>query len=72
MTWQDLLNAQRVRVHKTSPQEIHDLRAVVQRDLTDAKLDGLSDDRRFRNSLQCSSAEYDKAATTQRPFHVNL
>jgi len=47
MTWEELLNAQRVRVHKTSPSEIYDLRAVVERDLKDAKLDGLSDDRRF-------------------------
>ena len=26
MTWLDLLNAQRVRAHRTSPREIHDLR----------------------------------------------
>jgi uncharacterized protein (UPF0332 family) len=47
MTWQDLLNAQRVRVHRTGPQEIHDLRGVVERDIRDAKLDALSEDRRF-------------------------
>lgn len=47
MTWQDLLNAQRVRAHKTGPEEIHNLRAVVERDLKDAKLGALSDDRRF-------------------------
>jgi hypothetical protein len=47
MTWQDLLNAQRVRVHKTSQQEIDDLRTVVERDLKDAKLGALSCDRRF-------------------------
>ena len=47
MTWLDLLNAQRVRAHRTSPQEIHDLREVVERDLKDARLDVLSDDRRF-------------------------
>src|ERR1022692_1363946 len=47
MIWQGLLTAQRVRAHKTSPQEIHDLRAVVERDLKDAKLEDLSDDRRF-------------------------
>jgi uncharacterized protein (UPF0332 family) len=41
------LTAQRIRVHKTSPQEIFDLRAVVERDLKDAKLEQLSDDRRF-------------------------
>src|SRR5580658_5829137 len=47
MTWRDLLTAQRIRAHKTSPREIYDLRAVVERDLKDAKLDDLSDDRRF-------------------------
>ena len=47
MTWQDLLSAQRLRAHKTSPQEINDLRAVVERDLADANIDALSDDRRF-------------------------
>ena len=47
MTWLDLLNAQRVRAHRTSPREIHDLREVVERDLKDARLDVLSDDRRF-------------------------
>src|SRR5258708_39711676 len=52
MTWQDLLNAQRVRVHKTTPQEIHDLRTVVERDLKDAKLDALSADRRFATAYK--------------------
>jgi uncharacterized protein (UPF0332 family) len=47
MTWQDLLNAQRIRAHRTGPEEIHDLRGVVERDLKDAKLDALSEDRRF-------------------------
>ena len=47
MTWQDLLNAHRVRVHNTSPREIHDLRTVVERDLKDATLGALSPDRRF-------------------------
>lgn len=47
MTWQDLLNGQKVRVHKTSPEELRDLRAVVARDLADANIEALSDDRRF-------------------------
>jgi len=47
MTWQNLLNAQKVRTHKTSLQEIHDLHAVVERDLADANIDALSDDRLF-------------------------
>src|SRR5690349_7317586 len=46
-TWQSLLGAQSVRVHKTGPEELGDLRAVVTRDLNDSKLSGLSADRRF-------------------------
>jgi hypothetical protein len=42
MTWKDLLKDQRVKAHRTSHKELHDLRAVVQRDLKDAKLDQLS------------------------------
>ncbi len=33
--------------HKTSQQEIHNLLKLVERDIQDAKIDGLSDDRRF-------------------------
>src|SRR5438477_12856565 len=46
-TWQDLLHANRVRPHKTSAQEVHDLRDVVDRDLKDARILELSADRRF-------------------------
>ena len=47
MTWKDLLKDQRVKAHQTSHEELHDLRAVVERDLKDAKLEQLSADRRF-------------------------
>ena len=47
MIWQDLLNSQKVRAHRTSSQELYDLRAVVERDLADSKIPELSDDRRF-------------------------
>jgi len=47
MTWKDLLKNQRVKPHQTSHEELHDLRAVVERDLKDAKLEQLSADRRF-------------------------
>jgi hypothetical protein len=50
MTWQDLLNSQRVRPHKTSSQELYDLRAVVERALAGSKIPELSDDRRFANA----------------------
>jgi uncharacterized protein (UPF0332 family) len=47
MSWQSLLQAQRVRSHRTSAQELSDLRDVVERDLQDAGVVGLSADRRF-------------------------
>ena len=47
MTWQQLVATNRATVHKTSRQEIDGLRAVVDRDLKDATIAGLSEDRRF-------------------------
>jgi hypothetical protein len=47
MTWQQLIASNRVKTHETSRQEIDDLRAVVGRDLKDASIAGLSEDRRF-------------------------
>ena len=47
MTWKDLLRQQRIKPHRTSPQEVHDLRDVVERDLKDARIPQLSADRRF-------------------------
>ena len=47
MTWRQLIATNRAKTHKTSKQEIDDLRAVVGRDLKDASIAGLSDDRRF-------------------------
>jgi hypothetical protein len=47
MTWHDLLNAQKIRVHRTSSLEIYGLRTVVERDLADSKIHELSHDRRF-------------------------
>ncbi|MFN3322368.1 MAG: SAV_6107 family HEPN domain-containing protein [Bryobacteraceae bacterium] len=42
-----MLKARRIRRHVTSEQEIEDLRAVVSRDLRDARVAELSADRRF-------------------------
>src|SRR5579864_7280973 len=47
MSWQSLLQAQKVKPHKTSRQEIENLRDVVERDLQDAEIEALSADRRF-------------------------
>jgi uncharacterized protein (UPF0332 family) len=46
-TWQQLLGASRVQTHQASRRELDDLRAVVERDLRDAAIAGLSADRRF-------------------------
>src|SRR5258708_19547224 len=47
MSWQSLLQAQRIKSHHTSRQELDDLRDVVERDLQDAAVLVLSADRRF-------------------------
>lgn len=47
MSWQKLLKGRRITVHKTSRQELDGLRAVVERDLKDAAIESLSQDRRF-------------------------
>jgi hypothetical protein len=47
MSWQQLLAAHRVQPHTTSRQELDGLRTVVARDVSDAKVPGLSTDRKF-------------------------
>jgi hypothetical protein len=54
MTWQQLLNANRVRTHKTSKQELDDLRTVIERDLNDAGITGLSADRSFATAYNAA------------------
>ena len=43
MNWQQLVATNRAKSHKTSKQELDGLRAVVERDLKDAAMPGLSD-----------------------------
>ena len=47
MSLKDLLNQGRLRQHKTSKKEIENLLALVRRDIKDARVEGLSSDRRF-------------------------
>ena len=47
MNLKDLLNQGRLRQHKTSKKEIKNLLALVIRDIKDAKVEGLSTDRKF-------------------------
>ena len=47
MNWQTLLATERLQAHTPTRQELEQLRAVVDRDLKDAALPGLSEDRCF-------------------------
>ena len=47
MTIKDLLRQNRLNTHVTSEREIQELLNVVERDIADAQLSGLSDDRAF-------------------------
>ena len=47
MSLEDLYKQDRLKKHKTSSREIKDLLQVIDRDLKDAKIKGLSADRRF-------------------------
>ncbi len=54
MTWQQLLSLNRVRTHRTSKQELDDLRTVIERDLHDAAVPGLSADRSFATAYNAA------------------
>jgi len=54
VTWKQLLASNRVRPHTTSKQELDALRSIVERDLVDAGLAGLSDDRRFATAYNAA------------------
>lgn len=54
MTWQQLLGRNRVQRHTTSKQELDALRQVIDRDLHDASLAGLSDDRSFATAYNAA------------------
>lgn len=49
-----LLESDRIRPHQTSEREVTDLRAIVHRDLADASLEALSDDRRFATAYNAA------------------
>lgn len=54
MSWKQLLAARKVHMHKTSKQELDDLRAVIRRDLSDAAIPTLSEDRRFATAYNAA------------------
>jgi hypothetical protein len=56
MSWKQWMAAGDIRTHKTSRQELENLRALITRDLADASVPGLSADRRFAtaySALHC-------------------
>ena len=54
MSWQALLATDRLQAHTPTPQELEQLRAVVDRDLKDAALPGLSEDRCFATAYNAA------------------
>jgi hypothetical protein len=47
MSWKKLLQENKVHRHRTSIQELNEIRRLVARDLADAAIPALSEDRRF-------------------------
>jgi hypothetical protein len=54
MSWKTLLAARKIHTHRSSKQELDELRAVVKRDLADAALPALSEDRRFATAYNAA------------------
>jgi hypothetical protein len=54
MSWKRWLAAGDIRAHKTSRQELENLRALITRDLADASVPGLSADRRFATAYSAA------------------
>ena len=54
MSWKKLLQDNKVYRHTTSPQELNEIRRLVARDLTDAAIPALSEDRRFATAYNAA------------------
>ena len=54
MSWKQLLTVRKVHTHQTSKQELDALRAVIRRDLSDAAIPALSEDRRFATAYNAA------------------
>jgi hypothetical protein len=66
MSWKKLQAESKVRAHRTSRKELGDLRAVILRDLEDAAIQELSDDRRFATAYNAAL----QAATMSTVAHL--
>jgi uncharacterized protein (UPF0332 family) len=54
VTWKKLLASKDVQKHKTSKQELDNMRELIARDLADAAVTGLSADRRFATAYNAA------------------
>jgi hypothetical protein len=54
MSWRQLLEERKVVLHAPSKQEVDALRALVERDLSDAAIPALSADRRFATAYNAA------------------
>lgn len=54
MSWKKLLQEHKAHHHRTSPQEITELRRLIARDLADAAIPELSEDRRFATAYNAA------------------
>ena len=54
MSWKQLLAQRKVQLHKTSNEELDQLRTLIERDLNDAALTALSADRRFATAYNAA------------------
>lgn len=54
MSWNELLDKREILPHRTSLEELDALRGVIERDLQDATLDGLSLDRSFATAYNAA------------------
>ena len=54
MSWKKLLQDNKVHRHATSRKELAELRRLIVRDLADASLAGLSEDRRFATAYNAA------------------
>jgi hypothetical protein len=54
VSWKKLLDEKKFHKHQTSPQELTEIRRLIARDLTDAAIPALSEDRRFATAYNAA------------------
>jgi uncharacterized protein (UPF0332 family) len=69
MSWKRLLQEHKVHHHQTSLQEITELRRLIVRDLADASISALSEDRRFATAYN-AALQTAKAAVSCAGYRI--